>query len=85
MVPTIGDDARYVARWELDGVSGVVVAIDVLRAFTTAAYAFQAGASSIWLVGAVEEALSLGRAIPGSLVMGEVHGRRPPIWVLPRT
>ena len=29
------------------------------------------------VVGAVEEALSLGRAIPGSLVMGEVHGRRP--------
>lgn len=57
--------------------SGVVVAIDVLRAFTTSAYALAGGASSIWLVGAVDAALSLGRAIPGSLVMGEVHGRRP--------
>jgi 2-phosphosulfolactate phosphatase len=78
VVPTGGDEARYVARWELDGVSGVVVAVDVLRAFTTAAYALAGGASSIWLVGAVEEALSLGRAIPGSLVMGEMHGRQPP-------
>ena len=72
------DEARYVARWDLDGVSGVVVAVDVLRAFTTAAYAFAAGAASIWLVGTVDEALTLGRALPGSLVMGEVHGRRPP-------
>jgi len=78
LVLRTGDDASYVARWELDGVSGVVVAVDVLRAFTTAAYAFAAGASSIWLVGTVEEALALGRAIPGSLVMGEEHGRRPP-------
>jgi 2-phosphosulfolactate phosphatase len=72
------DKARYVARWELDGVSGVVVAVDVLRAFTTAAYAIAAGAASIWLVGAVDEALTLGRAFPGSLVMGEERGRRPP-------
>jgi hypothetical protein len=27
------DEARYVAPWELDGVAGVVVAVDVLRAF----------------------------------------------------
>jgi len=70
-------DARYVARWQLDGVGGVVVAIDVLRAFTTAAYALDAGASRIWLAGTVEGALALGRSIPGSLVMGEEHGRRP--------
>ena len=69
--------ASYLARWELDGVGGVVVAIDVLRAFTTAAYAFGAGAERIWLAGTVDEAIALGRAIPGSLVMGEEHGRRP--------
>lgn len=57
---------------------GVVVAIDVLRAFTTAAYAFAAGASAIWLVGGVDEAIALGRELPGSFVMGEEHGRRPP-------
>lgn len=77
-MPRMDDEASYVARWELDGVSGVVVAVDVLRAFTTAAYAFAAGAASIWLVGTVDEALALGRAIQGSLVMGEEHGRRPP-------
>lgn len=70
--------AGYVARWEVDGVGGVVVVVDVLRAFTTAAYAFAAGASEIWLATGVEEALALGRRIPGALVMGEVHGRRPP-------
>ncbi len=71
------ETARYVARWELAGVQGVVVAIDVIRAFTTAAYAFGAGASEIWLVAGVEEALSLGREIPGAFVMGEDRGRRP--------
>jgi 2-phosphosulfolactate phosphatase len=67
-----------VARWELEGVGGVVVAVDVLRAFTTAAYAFAAGASSIWLVATVREAIELAELIPGALTMGEEHGRRPP-------
>lgn len=66
------------ARWELDGVGGVVVVVDVLRAFTTAAYALAAGASGIWLVGGVDEALALGRELPDALVMGEEQGRRPP-------
>lgn len=56
---------------------GVVVAVDVLRAFTTAAYAFAAGATRIWLAGTVDEALALGASIPDALVMGEEHGRRP--------
>ncbi len=43
--------ARHVARWELDGVTGAVVVVDVIRAFTTAAYAFGAGAAEIYLVG----------------------------------
>ncbi len=72
------DAARYVARWELVGVGGTVVAIDVLRAFTTAAYAFDAGASAIWLVGGVDEALALRDELGDVLVMGEEHGRRPP-------
>lgn len=70
-------EARYVARWELEGVGGVVIAIDVLRAFTTAAYAFAGGATAIWLVADVDEAIELGRTIPGALVMGENRGRRP--------
>jgi 2-phosphosulfolactate phosphatase len=71
-------EASFVARWELDGVGVVVVVVDVLRAFTTAAYAFAAGASAIWLVGEVDEALELGRELSNALVMGEEHGRRPP-------
>jgi 2-phosphosulfolactate phosphatase len=50
--------------------AGVVVVIDVMRAFTTAAYAFAAGIREIALVATVEEAL----AIPG-FRMGEVGGR----------
>lgn len=54
--------------------TGAVVAIDVVRAFTTAAYAFAAGASEIILAGTVEEALALRRRFPDTLVMGEVDG-----------
>ena len=40
---------------------GTVIIIDVFRAFTTAAIAFQNGASQITLVAEVEEALELQR------------------------
>jgi 2-phosphosulfolactate phosphatase len=56
---------------------GVVIVIDVLRAFSTAAYAFSLGAKEILLVSTVEEALSLRPQIPNSKVMGEVYGVRP--------
>jgi 2-phosphosulfolactate phosphatase len=69
--------AEFISNWELEGVGGVVVVIDVLRAFTTAAYAFAAGAAAIYLVGTVTEALNLARSMPGSLTMGEVQGRKP--------
>ena len=55
-----------------------MVVVDVLRAFTTAAYAFAAGAQRIWLVGSVEEALAVKAARPRTLAMGEDHGRRVP-------
>lgn len=54
--------------------TGTVVVIDVLRAFSTAAYALAAGAEDITLVGTVEEALALRASTPGALVMGEVDG-----------
>jgi 2-phosphosulfolactate phosphatase len=41
------------------GASGVVVVIDVLRAFTTAAYAFRAGLTEIELVSTVRKHLPL--------------------------
>jgi 2-phosphosulfolactate phosphatase len=51
-----------------------VVVVDVLRAFSSAAYAFGAGAESITLVSGVKEALELKAAMPEALVMGEVGG-----------
>ena len=56
---------------------GVVVVIDVLRAFSNAAYAFARGAKEIILVSTVEEALSLKSQIPNSKAMGEVGGLAP--------
>jgi 2-phosphosulfolactate phosphatase len=69
--------ARHLARWELEGVDGAVVVVDVIRAFSTAAYAFGAGAAEIFLVGTVDEALEFKAANPGSLAMGEERGLRP--------
>ncbi len=57
--------------------TGTVIVIDVLRAFTTAAYAFAAGAKDIVLVSTVEEALTLRAETPDSLIMGEVKGLPP--------
>lgn len=54
--------------------TGVVIVIDVLRAFSTAAYAFAAGASETHLVSTVEEAFTLKQKYPAALLMGEVHG-----------
>ena len=57
--------------------TGTVVAIDVIRAFTTAAFAFAAGARDIVLAAQVEEALALRARFPGALAMGEVNGVQP--------
>lgn len=56
---------------------GLVIVIDVLRAFSTAAYAFSRGAKEIILVSSVEEALAFRSQIPNSKVMGEVGGLPP--------
>jgi 2-phosphosulfolactate phosphatase len=69
--------ARFVPRWEVTDVAGAVVAVDVIRAFTTAAYAFGAGALHIFLVDSVVEATSMKSSNPDFFVMGEDHGRRP--------
>ena len=57
--------------------AGVVIVVDVLRAFSTAAYAFSRGAGKIILVGDVEEAILLKSQIAKSKAMGEVGGLRP--------
>jgi len=54
--------------------SGVVVIIDVLRAFTVSAYALAQGASECWLVGEVADALELQERTPASIISAEVDG-----------
>ena len=56
---------------------GIVIVIDVFRAFTTAAIAFENGAKDITLVAEVEEALELRQRGIGDVLMGEVDGTRP--------
>jgi 2-phosphosulfolactate phosphatase len=60
---------------EADSARGTLVVIDVLRAFTSAAFAFAAGAREILLAGTVEEAFALRSARPGAVLVGEVGGR----------
>ena len=56
---------------------GTVIIVDVFRAFTTAAIAFDRGADRIVLVAEIEEAMELYRRGVGDLTMGEVDGKRP--------
>jgi 2-phosphosulfolactate phosphatase len=58
-------------------VAGVVVVIDVIRAFTTAAAAFAAGAERILCVETLSEAFALHRVHRDAVLMGEEHGDRP--------
>ena len=71
-------ESRFVPAWRAGEARGAVVVVDVLRAFTTAAYAFAAGARQIWLVESVEQGLALKARLPGAAAMGEDRGRRIP-------
>ena len=51
-----------------------VIVIDVLRAFTTAAFAFSVGAAKIIPVSTADEAFSIKSRISNSPLMGEVGG-----------
>lgn len=57
--------------------TGIVLVIDVLRAFSTAAYAFSRGAKEIRLVSGIQEALDLKAQIQNAKAMGEVRGLPP--------
>ncbi len=57
---------------------GVVVVVDVIRAFTTAAFALDAGAVEIRLRATVAEALAEKARIPAAFLMGEEGGAPPP-------
>lgn len=81
-MPTI----EYVTLDTVSSAAGVVVVIDVCRAFTTAAFAFAAGAERILLASTVEEALDLKASGRGTLAMGEVNGLPVPgfdLWNSP--
>ena len=56
---------------------GVVVIVDVFRAFTTAAVAFSRGAPKIVMVAEPDEALAMRDRGLGGLCVGEVNGIRP--------
>lgn len=53
---------------------GICVVIDVLRAFTTAAFAFDAGAKEIHFVSTIEEAFKRHQEDPTLLLAGEIQG-----------
>jgi 2-phosphosulfolactate phosphatase len=57
--------------------TGMVIVIDVIRAFTNAAFAFSRGAKEIYPVSTVEEALKFKAETLNSLVCGEVGGIPP--------
>lgn len=58
--------------------AGTVIVIDVFRAFTTAALAFDQGAAAITLIAEADDALALYRSGGGDVLLGEVDGKRPP-------
>jgi len=57
--------------------TGLAVVIDVIRAFTNAAFAFSRGAEKIYPVSGVDEALALKSQLPNALACGEVGGIPP--------
>jgi 2-phosphosulfolactate phosphatase len=79
------DEARLLRRDQLEGVDGAVVVVDVIRAFSTAAYALASGARHVYLVDGVDDALAFKAAHPGSVAMGEDGGLRPDGFDLPNS
>ncbi len=54
---------------------GIVIVIDVFRAFSTACYLFSAGVDKIFPVGKIEEAFKLKEKYPNALLVGERGGK----------
>ena len=59
----------YVGLAECEQVRGTAVVIDVLRAFTTAAWALHLGVERIVLTAEIDEALRIKSMLPGALAM----------------
>lgn len=71
-------EIRRVVRAQWGEAEGIVIAIDVIRAFTVAANAFAGGARDLWLVRTTEEAFALRERDPQALLAGEIKGRLIP-------
>jgi 2-phosphosulfolactate phosphatase len=68
---------RYTNLETCQTATGLVVVIDVIRAFTNAAFAFSRGAKEIYPVSTVEEALKFKAEVPNSMACGEFGGIPP--------
>jgi 2-phosphosulfolactate phosphatase len=66
-------EAVYVSIDECGAVRGTAVVIDVLRAYTTAAWAFHLGVERIVLSDDLEEALRIKASIPGALALKDAE------------
>lgn len=67
-------EIRKVRLSEYPELKGVVVVIDVIRAFTTAAYAFHHGAEKIFMVADTSDAYEIQQRHPEALLIGESQG-----------
>jgi 2-phosphosulfolactate phosphatase len=70
-----------IKRFNLDNcaeATGLVVVIDVLRAFTTAGCLFELGVNEILMAGSIEDARSIRARFPNYLLLGEVDGIKIP-------
>lgn len=57
---------------------GLVVVIDVFRAFSLAAHAMARGAARIWPVAAIEHAIALKKSHPEAILLGERYAKPLP-------
>lgn len=73
-----GMDIFRLDRQEAAEARGIVIVIDVIRAFSVASYAFAGDARGIWMVREVEEAQRLRTREPEARLIGEVGGRLIP-------
>ena len=72
-------DIHYATLETCSAATDTVVVIDVIRAFTTAAFAFAAGAQAIIPVNTIEDAMALRKRFPDAIVMGADKNRFPPM------
>ena len=55
---------------------GLTVIIDVFRAFSLECYLYDMGVKEIQPIGSVEDVFALQKEIPGSVLIGERHGKK---------